>query len=302
NESCKQQMIQFQDVNFVVPDFKNEEEVLANLRHNLLRLTAAVADHYDDSYDKRSFAVRSYRKFEEECIAGAISNTCDRSLAIDLGCATGMQSLRLAEQFTKVIGFDLSPEMVRVARKKITSEFTDRLIFEEHDLENGIPLPDESASFVLMNLGTASDIRDIQKFIGEIMRILKKGGRFLMSFYNKNALVYKWDFLPWPDGLAAEINQSLSCLDVHLGKETYPIFAKSYTSDEVEQMLGRKIVIGLNVATFPTVSSLLPNQLFSEGNDRAREAVDELDRYLSTLTNGAYVVATGEKGCSTICV
>jgi chorismate mutase/ubiquinone/menaquinone biosynthesis C-methylase UbiE len=295
NESCKRQMIQLQDKDFQLPDFKNEEEALENLRQNLLKLTKAVADYYDDSYDRRSFAIRSYRKFEEECILGAIADTRDRSLAIDLGCATGMQSVRLTDKFSSVIGYELSPDMVRIAREKITPDLTGRLSFEEHDLEQGIPLPDESVSFVLMNLGTASDIREIQKLIGEISRVLKRGGRYLMSFYNKDALVYKWDFLPWPDGLAAEINQSLSCLDVRVNQDTYSIYAKSYSTDEVEKMLGRTLAASLNIATFPTVSALLPNQSFDKGNEKAREAVDELDRQLSTLTNGAYIVATGEK-------
>jgi len=206
-----------------------------------------------------------------------------------------MQSVRLTDKFSSVIGYELSPDMVRIAREKITPDLTGRLSFEEHDLEQGIPLPDESVSFVLMNLGTASDIREIQKLIGEISRVLKRGGRYLMSFYNKDALVYKWDFLPWPDGLAAEINQSLSCLDVRVNQDTYSIYAKSYSTDEVEKMLGRTLAASLNIATFPTVSALLPNQSFDKGNEKAREAVDELDRQLSTLTNGAYIVATGEK-------
>ncbi len=301
NESCKRQMVQLQDKDFQLPDFKNEGEALENLRQNLLKLTKAVADSYDDSYDRRSFAIKSYRKFEEECIRGAIADTHDRSLAIDLGCATGMQSIRLTGKFSQVIGYELSPDMVRIARKKITPDLADRLSFEERDLEQGIPLPDESVSFVLMNLGTASDIRDIQKLIGEISRVLKRGGRYLMSFYNKDALVYKWDFLPWPDGLAAEINEVPSfswfpsCLDVHVGNDIYTVHAKSYSTEEVENMLGRTLASGLNIATFPTVSALLPNQLFDNGNEKAQEAVDELDRQLSTLTNGAYIVATGGK-------
>lgn len=296
NESCKQQMIQLQDKDFQVPDFKDEEESQENLRQNLLKLTEAVADFYDDSYDRRSFAVKSYRKFEEECLVGAIAETRDRSRAIDLGCASGMQSLRLAGKFDEVIGFDVSPAMIRVAQRKITPELKDRLIFQELDLNHGLSLlKDGSVSFVLMNLGTASDIRDIEKLISEVHRVLKKGGRYLMSFYNKDALVYKWDFLPWPDGLAAEINQALSCLDVRVGNNSYSVYAKAYSTSEVEKMLGRNLAVDLNIATFPTVSALLPNQLFDKGNERAQEAVDELDRQLSTLTNGAYIVATGGK-------
>ena len=295
DESCKQQMIQLQG-DYQLTDLKDEQERYANLRQNLLRLTEAVAPGYDQSYDSKSFSIRSCRQFEQECIDGAISGLQDRSLAIDLGCATGMQTLQLAQKFDRTIGYDLSPEMVKVARGKIGGEHSAALEFCQHDLdEDGIPLPDESVSFVLMNLGTASDIRNIQKLIGEISRVLKRGGRYLLSFYNKDALVYKWDFLPWPDGLAAEINRPLSCLDVRVGNTTYSVFAKSYTSEEVREMLGRTLARNLDIATFPTVSALLPSQLFGKNEQKAREAVDELDRQLSTLANGAYIIATGEK-------
>lgn len=294
DESCKRQMIQLQG-DFHLPDPKDDEERYRDLQRNLLKLTKAVAKGYDESYDDRSFATRSYRQFEDECLAGAVSRTHDRTLAIDLGCATGRKSLWLAERFNRVIGYDLSQHMIGVAQKKVVPELSERLSFEHHDLETGIPLPDNSVSFVLMNLGTASDIRGIAELIKEISRVLKPGGQFLLSFYNKDALLYQWDFLPWPDALAAEINRSLSCLDVHVGGTTYSVFAQSYSTGEVEEMLRKKLSVELNFATFPTVGALLPNQLFEGDDEKARNAVDELDRDLSTANSGAYIVATGGK-------
>jgi|GEM_PF-3613927 len=50
----------------------------------------------------------------------------------------------------------------------------------------------------------ASDMRGIGKVIDETIRVLKPGGRFFFSFYNRDALVYRWEFLPWEAGLAAD--------------------------------------------------------------------------------------------------
>ncbi len=145
------------------------------------------------------------------------------------------------------------------------------------------------------NLGTASDLLRIEAIVGEIERVLEPHGRYLLSFYNKDALVYQWDFLPWPIGLAAEINEELDCLDVHLENQTYLIYGKKFTPSEVKDMLAKTALRGPSVKTFPTISPTLPTQLLVEGNEKAREAVAALDRVLEDHGRGAYIVATGEK-------
>ncbi len=296
DESCKQQMIQVQNKDFVPVDTKTDEEWYQHLKSNLLKLTAAVAQSYDEAYDRSHFAVGAYRTFEDACILSEIHKTRTRELAIDLGCGTGAQSVRLAEYFTRVIGYDMSPDMIGVARKKLSSMQTN-VAFEEWDLENGIPssIPDASVSFAIMNLGTASDVRDIKKLMSEMSRVLRRGGRYLLSFYNAEALVYSWEFLPWPDGLRAEINAAKSCLDVRLGNETFSVYAKSFTKREIESLLMPELSVGVEFASYPTVSAILPNQLFGPGSVKAQETVAELDQTLSTLNYGAYTIVTGQK-------
>ncbi len=293
NESTKQQLIQLQS-DFKPVDTKTDEEWHAHLKQNLLKLTAAVVRSYDADYSLRHFAIGAYREFEDACITSAISDTHDRVLALDLGCATGSQSLRLSDRFQRVIGYDICPFMIAAANMKLTAE-TENIRFEEWDLEQGIPLPDASVSFVNMNLGTASDIPNIGTLMSEIARVLKKGGRYLLSFYNADALVYSWNFLPWPDGLTAEINASKSCLDVRIGNEIFSVYAKSFTQIEIQSLLGPSLSVDVELASYPTVSAVLPDQLFAPEQTRARETVLELDQHLSTLHFGAYTIATGRK-------
>lgn len=295
DESCKQQMIQLQNKQFVPVDTKTDPEWHQHLRSNLLRLTAAVAPVYDADYNRRHFALTAYREFEDAWIAAAIRDTRVRGLALDLGCGTGSQSFRLAESFENVIGYDVSPDMIRMAQKKLTAEQANAS-FEEWDLENGLPqLETESVSFVLMNLGTASDVIDLKRLIDEVSRVLKSGGRYLFSFYNAEALVYSWEFLPWPDGLTAEINAVKSCLDVRLGEETYSIYAKSYTKAEIELLLRPHLSVDTKFSSYPTVSAILPDVLFGPTATKARETIAELDQNLSTLNYGAYTIVTGQK-------
>src|SRR3989338_426898 len=93
-------------------DEKNATVVENFLRGELLSLTAAVADSYDEEYAQEFFASKLYFNFEIQVLSRLISTIKDRSLAIDLGCATGIISFLLSPSFKKVTGYDISPDML----------------------------------------------------------------------------------------------------------------------------------------------------------------------------------------------
>lgn len=291
-ESCKQQMIELQSSGMAAPDV-TDQEWNKLLKKNLLELTKEVASSYDKNYNEEFFASSSYRSFEETLLFQEIESIDSRKLTVDLGCATGAKTLALAPYFKRVVGYDISPDMVKVANGKLVDGIEQRASFYQLDLEKKeIPLPDRSASFVVMNMGTASDIPNIVKVISETRRILVPGGRFLFSFYNSNALAYQWKFLPWPVSLAAELNHAKNCLDVHIGKKIFSVYARAYSRKEVEKFFSKKFTVE-KLLTFPTVSSILPDQLFKE--DHARCVISALDESLADSDFGAYIIVTGKK-------
>ncbi|HUC02130.1 MAG TPA: methyltransferase domain-containing protein [Candidatus Paceibacterota bacterium] len=291
-ESCKQQMIQLQGIYNPPYDTQDEEEWYQILKQNLLQLTERIAPVYDEQYGSEFFASRAYRDFENLMLEQEVDMLNDAELFVDLGCATGAQTFRLADKFKRSVGYDLSGHMVENASRKLDHRWLQRVRFQEVDLEDGIPLQNDSASFVMMNLGTASDIWNIRDLIGEAQRVLRKGGRFFFSFYNLDALVYQWDFLPWPVNLAAGINNQKSCLDVRVGAEIFSVYAKPYSVEQAEDFFPAGMKINRRM-TYPTVSPLLPNYLFS--TERARDAVLQVDRQLASSESGAYVIVTGAK-------
>ncbi len=292
DESCKQQMIQLQNTTSCNhKSLKTEDGWYRQLKRNLLLLTKRWADSYDDDYDKAFFATHCYLEFEEEIIKQEIRQIARNKLALDLGCATGRLSARLTSLFDHVVGYDISPYMIKKANEK-TQEFPN-LSFVETDIENGIPQLENSVSFVVMNLGAASDIRDISKIINEVERVLVSGGRFFFSFYNREALLYQWDFVPWPVGLAAEINIHKHCLDVHMGARVLSVYARPYTVNEVESLFSSSMKVS-KILTHPTISSILPNALF-EGKAAIQKSVSDIDRQLSMASDGAYIIVTGHK-------
>lgn len=303
SESCRVQIGKLQ-TRPVKEDnlFKTDKEAWYRLlKKNLLELAANFASKYKKKYgDNAPFATSSYLDFEETVLKreiNALKGVKNLDLAVDLGCAAGRLTFQMAPDFKNAIGYDISPDMISKAKSiRISgtnfSKFrnTD---FEELDIEKGIPLDDKSASLVVMNLGTASDVRDIQRIIAEIKRILKKDGRFILSFYNSGALFYQW-FIPWPVSLTAEIDLIKHCLNVRLNGKTFQVYAKPYTVREVKQLLARyKELVISPIQTYPTIAAILPDEFFKE--EESKEAIKVIDNQLASTDKGAYILVTGKK-------
>jgi len=247
---------------------------LAIKRQNLLKLTEIVAPIFDTRYDERFFATRDYRSFERDVIDQAIRGLKKKRRAYDFGCATGIQTKFLASSFESVVGYDISPAMIAQGRQVVGAQFPDKVRFVEGDLDAAIPEPDASASFVVMSLGTASELADPRSTFAEISRLLVPGGRVFLSFYNKDALVYRIHSVPWPLSLAAEMDVDRQYLEVHIGPEVFPIHALAYTFDEAKAMLPHDLRV-IERATHPTISPLLPNEVFEE--EEAKQTIANID-------------------------
>lgn len=272
-------------------DENNPELVYEFYQHNLLNLIASVTDSYDEGYGKGFLGSELYFAFEKSVLHDLITKLKNKSLAIDFGCATGIMANEMASRgFKKVIGYDLSPDMIKAAEAKAipNSEFINT------DIEKGIDLPDNSVSLAVMNMGTASDIEDIEGVLKELKRCLTPDGKFLLSFYNSESLLARLGFIPWPLQQSARFDYETNCLEVHHNKKVYFLYAKTRDVDEVKTLLHDFKID--NILTFPTIASVLPD-IVLEGNENAREFIDQLDRELATsaMHCGNYIIVTGGK-------
>jgi len=110
-------------------------------------------------------------------ISAAPGQTC-----VDLGSGRGTDVLRLAEQVGaegKAIGIDITDAMLDKARKTAAKMGVENATFLRAELE-ALPLDDSSVDWVTSNcvLNHANDKRQVWQ---EIARILKPGGRFVVS-------------------------------------------------------------------------------------------------------------------------
>ena len=279
---------------------ENEEDLYAYQRQNLIMLAAKVAAVYDKEYVKGFWGTKVYNEYEKEILRKAISGLPDKKLAIDLGCATGIMSFEMAPLFDRVVGYDISPEMIAAAKGKISNEFS-HVEFVNIDIEDGINIPDNSVSLAVMNMGAASDIRNLKGILKELRNALRPDGKFFFSFYNSESLLTQLGFLPWPMPLAAHIDFDKRCLEVHYNSEVFFLYARARSVEEVKNLFSDFEIDG--IYTFPTLASILPDVILEdedkEGNcqenSKAKKLIKKIDTVLaaSNLYSGIYIIVTG---------
>lgn len=129
-----------------------------------------------------------YSKLAEDtcCLScgGAInhSNPLPGEVCVDLGCGRGNDVIRMAQEVGDqglVYGLDISDGMIEKARKNAAKLDITNVQFVKSELES-LKLPSQIANLVISNctINHASNKRAVWH---EIKRILKKGGRFVVS-------------------------------------------------------------------------------------------------------------------------
>lgn len=124
---------------------------------------------------------------EDSCClscGGALDKSEARTgeVCIDLGSGRGTDVLRLAEAVGKegfVYGVDATASMILKAEKTAEKMGVENVAFIHTDLEE-INLPDETAHLIISNC-TLNHVANKTKVWKEIYRLLKNGGRFVIS-------------------------------------------------------------------------------------------------------------------------
>lgn len=129
------------------------------------------AAHFRDEMDKKPF--------DRKMLDWLIEKVADSGTICDLGCGPGQIAGYLRSCGAKVVGIDLSPEMVRQARI-----LNPKIDFQIGDMTELKTITEDSfggiaAFYSIVNIPSAS----IPKVFDEMFRVLRSGGVLLLTFH-----------------------------------------------------------------------------------------------------------------------
>ena len=164
------------------------------------RVFATIADRYDLVNVLLSF--NRDRAWKRRMLAWAKARPGER--ALDLACGTGDLTFPLARDGARVVGLDITPRMIELARRKAGERRTARAsaggagrsrasdapdqtsrdaVFLVGDMM-ALPFPD--ATFALVTTGYGiRNVPDIRGALGEVHRVLAPGGRFFSLDFDR---------------------------------------------------------------------------------------------------------------------
>ena len=142
------------------------------------------------------------------------ANLKDGETVVDLGSGAGIDAFLSANKVSKsgkVIGIDMTDQMLDKARKNAKEGNYTNVEFRKGDIENNIPVDDNTVDAVISNC-VINLTTDKTSAFREVHRILKQGGRMVISDLVTDREIEQ-------DQVNAE--QWCSCIDGALTKENY---------------------------------------------------------------------------------
>jgi ubiquinone/menaquinone biosynthesis C-methylase UbiE len=109
-------------------------------------------------------------------------------LVLDLGCGHGIHSALLAKMGARVVGIDITDGFYP-REKSLDSSLRERLNFVRGDIFN-FPLKDGLFDYVWCS-GVLHHTPDTEKAFQKVSNVVKKGGKFCLFVYRKNAKQYR---------------------------------------------------------------------------------------------------------------
>jgi SAM-dependent methyltransferase len=134
---------------------------------------------------------------------------------VDLGSGAGIDVFLSAKRVTpegRVIGIDMTDEMLERARRNTKQGGYTNVEFRKGDIEETIPIDDNSADVVISNC-VINLTTDKVKAFKEIHRILRNGGRMVVSDLVSDGKI--------PPKESIDLEKWVSCIEGTLTKDDY---------------------------------------------------------------------------------
>ncbi len=136
------------------------------------------ADDYDrfaDDYEAENATSLLNAYYERPAVLDLVGDVQGRRI-LDAGCGSGPLAAELVARGADVVGFDGSPVMIDLARRRLGGTVP----LTVHDLAEPLPYEDESFDVVVASL-VLHYLEDWDGPLAELRRVLRPGGRLVVS-------------------------------------------------------------------------------------------------------------------------
>src|SRR3990167_2932557 len=114
----------------------------------------------------------------------AVAGTVEGKVVLDIACGTGYGTQIIAKDAAKVYGVDISKETIEYAKEN----FNAPNITYKLGNASKIPLDDNSVD-VVVSFETIEHVKEYEKFVDEVKRVLKDNGQFIVSTPNDDEFI-----------------------------------------------------------------------------------------------------------------
>jgi SAM-dependent methyltransferase len=121
------------------------------------------ADWYDETFSAYSTAEEA--GFLRECLGSGGGGIC-----LDVACGTGLYGRLIAEAGYRGVGFDISADQLRFARRRLAAAVRADARF--------LPVRDEAVA-TAVGMFFHTDVEDFAAVVRDVARCLRPGGRFI---------------------------------------------------------------------------------------------------------------------------
>jgi len=149
----------------------------------------ALFDSKADTYD--SWYMTPLGAYEDELESALVfkhAGVVRGKTVLDVGCGTGLYSIRFSEAGADVTAVDISSRMIEIARRK-AQDRGQYIWFDQADMSK---LPYENRTFdVVLSITALEFSDDPLSALMEMARVLKPGGKLIVGVLNSDS--------PWAD-------------------------------------------------------------------------------------------------------
>jgi len=178
----------------------------------------------------------------------ALASLREGETVLDLGSGAGFDCFLAANKIGKngrVIGVDMTPEMVEKAREIAKKSNYENVEFKLGEIES-LPVPDDSVDIVISNC-VINLSPDKTKVFKEVFRVLKPGGRLMIS----DIVLLK----ELPDPIKNSIEAYVGCVSGAIIKDEYLEAIKEAGFEEVQIINEAYFPVDF-IANDPTVKTI----------------------------------------------